>query len=117
MSRLAMLYRTVSKYLLEICLFPPICLSEIPRPSLSVNDDVEKAPYVSDRHMEAVTAPLRRYSNPIHVYNLDPCSLYNLCHTLALATLIKRRVYISLMAEGSVSAGSHQFRLLLFFPG
>lgn len=28
--------------------------------------------------MEAVIAPLHRYSNPIHVYNLKPCSLHNL---------------------------------------
>lgn len=30
----------------------------------------------SDRHMEAVTPALYRYSNPIHVYK--PWSLYNL---------------------------------------
>lgn len=52
--------------------------------------------------MEVVIAPLHRYSNPIHVYNLNPCSLYNLCHTLARLTLIKWCVYISLKAESDV---------------
>lgn len=61
------------------------------------------------RHMEAVIAPLFRYSNPIHVYNVNPGSPYNICHTLALLTLIKWCVYISLEAEGSVSVSLNKF--------
>lgn len=79
-----------------------MCLSEIPRPSLNVNDDVEKAPYVQ---MYIWKQLLLHSIGTVtkSIYTGNPCSLHNLCHTLALLTLIKQRVYISLKAGSSVS--------------